>query len=159
MSVSGISSTSFFNAQSASLHNQQQWQHEFQKLTQELQSGSLASPVAIVQSTQAQAGAQTDPHGSATPTAQNADAGSLLLHGPQGTPKHSLHLRLHHLQVSAGSAGARSSSPSAETANPENVSSAQRAFNSWQQNFQQVALNTDLLSAQNADWQPVSLNA
>src|SRR5258708_1693325 len=49
MSVSGISSSSFFNTQSANLQNQQQWQQEFQKLTQELQSGTLASPGAVVQ--------------------------------------------------------------------------------------------------------------
>src|SRR5450755_4345255 len=115
MFVSGISSTSFFNPQSANLQNQQQWQQEFQKLTQELQSGSLASPGAIVQSTQT--AAQPESQSSATPTAQNSDIGSPLLHPPQGTPKHSLHLRRpHHLQVDAGGDSAAGSNPSAETA-------------------------------------------
>lgn len=160
MSVSGISSSSFFNTQSANLQNQQQWQQEFQKLTQELQSGSLASPGASVQSIQAETAAQPQSPSSAIPTAQNSDTGSPLLHPPQGTPKHSLHLRRpHHLQVGAGDDSAVGSNPSAETANPGNASSAQQAFNSWQQNFRQVALNTDLLSAQSADWQPVSLSA
>lgn len=161
MSVSGISSSSFFNTQSANLQNQQQWQQEFQKLTRELQSGSPASPGAIVHSTQAPTAAQPESQSGATPTAQNSDTGSLLLHPPEGTPKHSLHLRRpHHLQVGAGgdSAGG-GSKPSAKTANPGNASSAQQAFRSWQQNLQQVALNTDLLSAQSADWQPVSLSA
>ena len=160
MSVSGISSSSVFNTQSANLYNQQQWQQEFQKLAQELQSGSLASPGAIVQSTQAQTAAQPEFQNSATPAGQNSDTGSLSLHPPEGTPKHSLHLRRpHHLQVGAGGDSAVGSKPSAETANPGNASSAQQAFRSWQQNFQQVALNTDLLSAQSADWQPVSLSA
>jgi hypothetical protein len=162
MSVSGISSSSFFNNQSANVQNQQQWQQEFQKLTQELQSGILASPGAIVQATaQAQnAAVQPGAQSSATPTAPNGDPGSLLLNAPHGNPKHSLHLRHpHHLQVGAGSDSDAGSNPSAETANPANASSAQQAFSSWQQNLQQVALNTDLLSAQSADWQPVSLNA
>ena len=50
MSVSGISSSSFFNAQSANVQNQQQWQQEFQKLAQELQAGS-SSPQATAQTT------------------------------------------------------------------------------------------------------------
>ena len=160
MSVTGITSSSFFNTQGAALQNQQQWQQGFQKLTQELQSGSVASPGTIVQSTQAQTAPQRDSQSSATPTAQNADTGALLLHAPEGTPKHSLHLRRpHHLHVGAGSDGGRGSNPSAEAANPGNASSAQQAFSSWQQNLQQVALNKDLLSSQSADWQPVSLIA
>jgi hypothetical protein len=162
MSVSGISSSSFFNTQSANVQNQQQWQQEFQKLTQELQSGNLASPGAIVQTTAQThiAAVQPESQSSTTPTAQNGDPGSLLLNAPRGTPKHGLHLRHpHHLQVSAGNDSEEGSNPSAETANPGNASSAQHAFSSWQQNLQQVALNSDLLTAQSADWQPVSLNA
>jgi hypothetical protein len=162
MSVSGISSSSVFNTRSANVQNQQQWQQEFQKLTQELQSGSLASPGANVQTTgRAQiAATQSGPQSIAAPTAQNSDPGSLLLNAPHGTPKHSLHLRHpHHLQVGAGNDSEEGSNPSPEIANPGNASSAQQAFTSWQQNFQQVALNSDLLTAQSADWQPVSLSA
>ena len=162
MFVSGISSTSFFNPQSANAQNQQQWQQEFQKLTQELQSGTLALPGAIVQTTaHAQiAASQPGPPAIATPTAQNSDPGSLLLNAPHGAPKHSVHLRRpHHLQVGAANDSEEGSNPLAETANPGNASSAQQAFNAWQQNLQQVALNSDLLTAQSADWQPVSLNA
>ncbi len=162
MSVSGISSSSFFNSQNATVQNQQQWQQEFQKLTQELQSGTLASPGAIVQTTaQAQTAApQSAPEAIATPNAQNSDPGSLLLNPPHGTPKHSLHLRRpHHLQVGAGNDNEDASNATTETASPGNASSAQQAFRSWQQNLQQVALNTDLLTAQSAEWQPVSLSA
>jgi len=162
MSVSGISGSSFFNTQSANVQNPQQWQQEFQKLTHELQSGTLASPGASIQNTaQAQiAAAQPGTQSSAAPTAQNTDSGPPLLRSPQGTPEHSLHLhRPHHLQVRAGNDSEGSSNSSAEIANPGNASSAQQAFGSWQQNLQQVALNSDLLTAQSADWQPVSLNA
>src|SRR6266852_8967396 len=95
MSVSGISGSSFFNTQSANVQNPQQWQQEFQKLTQELQSGTLASPGANIQNTaQAQiAAAQPGTQSSAAPTAQNTDSGPPLLRSPQGTPEHSLNLR------------------------------------------------------------------
>jgi len=162
MSVSGISSSSFFNAESTNVQNQQQWQHEFEKLTQELQSGTLAAPGAIAQTTaQAQiAATQPETQSSVTPTAQNTDSGHPLIRSPQGTPEHSLHLRRpHHLQVGADTDSGDGSNSSSEVANPRNTSTAQQAYSSWQQNLQEVALNGDLLSAQNADWQPVSLSA
>lgn len=162
MSVSGISSSSFFNTQRANVQIQQQWQQEFQKLTQELQSGTLASPGAVVQTTAQAQIAATQPASQviASPTAQNREPGSLLLNAPHGTPKHGLHLRHpHHLQVGAGNDSEEGSNSSPAIANPANTSSAQQAFSSWQQNLQQTALNSDLLAAQSADWQPVSLSA
>jgi hypothetical protein len=159
MSVSGISSSSFFNPQGASVQNQQQWQQEFQKLTQ---AGSFTSPGATTQTTtQTQAAApQPGSPSSVTPTAQNNAPGALLFNSPHGTPKHGLHWRHpHRLQVGAGNDNDQASSPSAQTLEPGNASSAQRAYTSWQQDLQKVALNTDLLTAQNADWQPVSLSA
>ncbi len=162
MSVSGISSSSFFNTQGANVQNQQQWQQEFQKLTQELQAGSLTSPGATTQTAaQAQAAApQPGSPSSVTPTAQNNAPGSLLFNLPHGTPKHGFHWRHpHHLQVGAGNDTDPASSPSAQTLEPGNASSAQHAYTSWQQDLQKIALNTDLLTAQSADWQPVSLSA
>lgn len=152
MSVSGISGTSFFNTQSQALQNQQQWQQELQKLTRASESGSLSSPGAT-------ADAQPAPQSDALPTTQNTKTGSPLLNPPQGTPKHSLNLRHpHHLHVGAGNHSEENTGPSVETANSQNASTEQ-AFNSWQQNLQQVALNADLLSAQSSDWEPVSLSA
>jgi hypothetical protein len=162
MSVSGISSSSFFNTQGANVQNQQQWQQEFQKLTQELQAASLTSPGATTQTAaQTQAAApQPGSPSSVTPTAQNNDPGSLLFNPPHGTPKHGIHLRHpHRLQVGAGNDSDQTSSASAQTPERGNASSAQHAYTSWQQDLQKVALNTDLLTAQNADWQPVSLSA
>jgi hypothetical protein len=127
MSVSGISSSSFFNTQSANLQNQQQWRQEFQKLTKELQSGTVASPGAIVQDgAQPQiATAQPGAPSSAAPTAQNSDPGSLLRNAPHGTPEQSLHLRHpHHLQVGAGNDSEEGSNSSPEIANPGNAESA-----------------------------------
>jgi hypothetical protein len=162
MSVSGISSSSFFNTQPTNVQNQQQWQQELQKLTQEMQDGSLASPVATAQTaTQTPIAAlQTGSPSSAIPTAQNSEPGSQLLNAPHGTPKHSLHWRHpHRLQVGAGNSNDQESNPSAQTLGPGNSSTARQAYTSWQQDLQRVALNSDLLSAQNANWQPVSLSA
>jgi uncharacterized protein HemX len=162
MSVSYVSSANFFNTQSENVQNQEQWLQEFQKLTQELQSGTLASTGAIVQTTaQAQiAAAHPGAPTSAAPAAQSGDSTPFLISAPQGTPEHSLHLRRpHHLQVGADTDSGGSSNRSSEIANPGNASTAQQAYSSWQQNLQQVALNGDLLSAQKADWQPVSLSA
>src|SRR5450432_2704323 len=105
MFVSGISSTSFFNPQSANAQNQQQWQQEFQKLTQELQSGTLALPEPLVQTTaHAQlAASQPGPPALATPAAQNRDPRSLLLNARHVAPKHSVHLRRPH-QLQGGAA-------------------------------------------------------
>jgi hypothetical protein len=162
MSVSGISSSSFFNTPSTNVQNQQQWQQQFQKLTQELQAGSLALPGATAQTTSQTPIAAPEPgsQSSATPTAQNTGPGSTLLNAPHGTPKHSLHFRHpHRLQVGAGNDSDQDSNPSAQTVEPGNSSTAQQAYSSWQQNLQQVALNSDLLAAQNAYWQPVSVSA
>ena len=161
MSVSGISSSGFFNSQNASVQNQQQWQQEFEKLTQELQSGTFASPGAGVQTTALAQSITVQPgaKGSATPTTQSENSESLLLRAPHGTPEHGLHWRHpHHLQVGAGNGSEDGSTPP-ETANLDHVSNPQQAFSLWQKNLQQVALNADLLTAQNADWQPVSLSA
>jgi hypothetical protein len=161
MSVSGISSSSFFNAQSANLQNQQQWQQEFQKLGQELQTGSLSSPQATAQTTaQTELAAlqQSSPTNS-TASTQSSDSSAPTL-APQGTPKHSIHLRTpHHLRVDAGDesdTSTQDSNPLGQTLQSGSSSAAQQAYSAWQQDLQQVALNSDLLTAQSADWQPVS---
>jgi hypothetical protein len=162
MSVSGISSSSFFNTPSTNVQNQQQRQQEFQKLTQELQASSLASPGVAAQPTAQTpiAAIQPGSRSSITPTAQNSGPGSTLLNAPHGTPKHSLHFRHpHRLRVGAGKDSDQDSNPSAQTVEPGNASTAQQAYGSWQQSLQQVALNSDLLAAQNAYWQPVSVSA
>ena len=166
MSVSGISSSSSFNTPNANVQNQQQWQQEFQKLAQELQSGSLASPEATPQATtQTELTALQQPSPTTTspaPTpspAQSGSPSSTQLNVPQGTPKHAIHLhRPHHLQIDAGSDGDQGPSPLGQTSPAGTASTAQQAYSSWQQDLQQVALNSDLLTAQSADWQPVSVS-
>ena len=140
MSVSGISSSSFLNAQSANVQNQQQWQQEFQKPGQGLQ----ASPAAAISST---------PIG--TP------ARPILFNFPQGTPAHGIHTRTpHHLRIDAGdddnNSDTPNSNPLAQTLQSGNASTAQQAYSAWQQDLQQVALNSDLVTAQAAAWQPPS---
>ena len=51
------------------------------------------------------------------------------------------------------------SNPLGQAAPSASSASAQQAYSSWQQDLQQVALNSDLLTAQAAAWQPVSLSA
>ena len=166
MSVSGISSSSVFNTPNASVQNQQQWQQEFQKLAQELQSGSLASPVATTQATtQTEISALQQAPPSATSLtiarspAQSSSPNATEVNVPQGTPKHAIHLhRPHHLQIDAGNDGDQDSNPLGQAAQSGAASTAQQAYSSWQQDLQQVGLNSDLLTAQNADWQPVSVS-
>jgi hypothetical protein len=171
MSVSGISGSSFFNTPNANVQNQQQWQQEFQKLAQELQSGSLASPEATTQATaqteltalqQASPTAASPPATSPTATpspAQSSSPNSTQFNVPQGTPKHAVHLhRPHHLQIDAGTDGDQDSNPLGQASPSATASTAQQAYSSWQQDLQQVGLNSDLLTAQSADWQPVSVS-
>ena len=168
MSVSGISSSSFFNAQSANIQNQQQqqqWQQEFQKLGQELQAGSLSTPQAAVQTTTQTEFAALQPASQTafTSATQSSDPSSQLVNAPQGTPKHGIFRHSpHHLHVDAGDENSSStpdSNPLGQPASSGNSATAQQAYSSWQQDLQQVALNSDLLTAQSADWQPVSLSA
>lgn len=166
MSVSGISSSSFFNNQSSNVQNQQQWQQEFQKLAQELQSGSLASPEAATQATTQteltalQQASPTTASPTTTPSpAQSSSPSAQQVNVPQGTPKHAIHFhRPHHLQIDAGSDGDQDANPLGQAAQSGTASTAQQAYSSWQQDLQQVGLNSDLLTAQNADWQPVSVS-
>ena len=171
MSVSGISSSSFFNAQSANVQNQQQWQQELQKLGQRLQSGSLPSPPAAAPTasqTELAALQQASPAASTSATLNGTPATPILFKVPQGTPAHGIHTRSpHHLRVDAGddenNSDTPNSNPLEQTLQSGNASTAQQAYSAWQEDLQQVALNSDLLTAQAAAWQPasgsVSLNA
>jgi hypothetical protein len=160
MSVSGISSSSFFNAQSANLQNQQQWQQEFQKLGQELQAGSLPSPQATAQAT-----AQTEltalqpaSPDSSSPLAPSGTPAAFL-NVPQGAPKHGIHAHTPHHLVDAGDSSdtpTQDSSPLGQSLQSGTSATAQQAYSAWQQDLQQVGLNSDLLTAQGADWQPAS---
>lgn len=166
MSVSGISSSSLFNYESASLQNQQQWQQEFQKLGQELQSANIpvgqgSAPItaqaqlATLQPQSLQTGA--------TALSQSSDPITTSLIPSQGTHTPGTHLHLHHrVRVGASndsdSATTPDSDPFAQPLPSTTSSSAQQAYTSWQQDLQQVALNSDLLTAQSAAWQPLPTN-
>jgi hypothetical protein len=169
MSVSGISSSNFANYQSTSVQNQQQWQQAFQQLGQELQSGNLSPLQTTAQTTES--AAQTEltalQSGSANSSTTAAPVGTpaspILFNTPQGSPVHGIHARPpHHLRVDAGDdndSDGQDSNPLGQAAPSASSASAQQAYSSWQQDLQQVALNSDLLTAQAAAWQPVSLSA
>jgi hypothetical protein len=166
MSVAGISSSNFLNYQNANVQaQQQQWQQAFQQLGQELQTGNLSPLESTAQTTaQTELSALQQPSpASASPAAPiGTPATPILFNVPQGTPKHGIHERTPHHLVSADDNSDNStqdSNPLGQTPQAGNSSTAQQAYNSWQQDLQQVALNSDLLTAQSADWQPVSLSA
>jgi hypothetical protein len=168
MSVSGISSSNLANYQSTNVQNPQRWQQVSQQLGQELQTGDL-SPL----QTSAQSTTQTAPQtalsalqpaspNSATPAAPvGTPASPIIFNTPQGPPAFGVHAHPpHHLRVDAGddSRDGEDSNPLGQSpsASPASV---QQAYSSWQQDWQQVALHSDLLTAQAATWQPVSLSA
>lgn len=154
MSVSGISSSNFSTYQSSNIQNQQQW---LQQLSQAFQSGSSSSLQSAAQNTaQTQpaalptaASSAGSPTPSSTPTSNSASPVPV-----QGSPKHG-HGH-HHFRVDAG--GSNNNDSSTTQSNPLSTlgspssSNVQQAYGAWQQ----LALNSDLLGAQGADWQPVS---
>jgi hypothetical protein len=169
MSVSGISSSTLANYQSANVQNQQEWQQAFQQLGQELQTGDL-SPLQTSAQTVTQTAAQTELNAlqsaspNSTPPAApvGTPASPILFNTPQGTPAHGIHAHPpHHLRIDAGNDSESDGEDSNQLGQSPSASpaSAQQAYSSWQQDLQQVALNSDLLTAQGAAWQPVSLSA
>jgi hypothetical protein len=163
MSVSGISSSNLVNYNTTNVQNQQQWQAQLQQLGQELQSGNLSAL-----QTSAQTTAQTEltalqPGSQSGTTGVQADSSTQTFSPPQATPQHGIHSHAHHFRVAADSDG--DSDSTTQDANPlgqidtGNASTAQQAYSAWQQDLQQVGLNSDLLTAQSASWQPVSLSA
>jgi hypothetical protein len=169
MSVSGISSSNLANYPTTNLQNPQQWQQAFRKLGQELQPGDV-SPLQTSAQSATQTAAQTGLNAlqsaspnSATPAAPvGTPASPIIFNTPQGPPVHGIHAHPpHHLRVEAGDGSDRDG----EDSNPlgqlpsASPTSAQQAYSSWQQDLQQVALHSDLLTAQAASWQPISLSA
>ena len=166
MSVAGISSSNILNYPNPNLlTQQQQFQQAFQQLGQELQTGNLSALQNTAQTTgQAElAELQQASPASANPTPPGGIPVRPILNSPQGTPKHGIHGHTPHHLVGAGDddndGSTADSNPLAQTLQAGNSSSAQQAYSAWQQDLQQVALNGDLLTAQGADWQPVSLSA
>jgi hypothetical protein len=169
MDLSGISSSKLANYPSTNVQNPQQWQQAFRKLGQEQQTGDL-SPLQTSAQSATQTAAPTElsalqsaSPNSATPAAPvGTPASPIGFNTPQGPPAYGIHAHpAHYLRVDAGddsdSDGKDSNllgqSPSASPA------SAQQAYSSWQQDLQQVALHSDLLTDQAAAWQPLSLRA
>ena len=160
MSVSGISSSSFFNVQNANLQNQQQWQQQVQKLGQELQASSLSAPQVATQT--ALVAQQPASPASSSPTAPSGTPATPIPNVPQGTHRGGIHAHTPHHLVSADDNSdslTQDSNPLGQTLPDGSSSTAQQAYSAWQKDLQQVALNSDLLTAQGADWQPVSISA
>ncbi len=162
MSVAGIASSNFLNFQNANVPaQQQQFQQTLQQLGQELQTGNLSAAQTTAQNEfaalQQVSPASADP---AAPT--GTPATPILSNVLQGTAKHGLHGHTPHHLVGAdddSDSTTQDSNPLGQPLPAGSSSSAQQAYSAWQQDLQQVALNSDLLTAQGADWQAVSLSA
>jgi hypothetical protein len=173
MSVSGIASSSLFNdVSSSNVQNQQQWLQAFQQLGQAVPSASLSIAQTPGQ-TAAQIKGQTElatlqppsSPASLTSPAQSGNPVTPAFDPRQANPTPGSHFHFHHrFRVGADQNGATQESDQLAQAFPSATSStAQQAYTSWQQDLQQVALNTDLITAQSAALQSsatsVSLSA
>jgi|SRR5208337_3565981 len=166
MSVSGISSSSFFNYSAQSIQNRmQQFQQEFQQLGQDLQSGNLSAAQTDFSTLQ-----QLTPQGNSTSSAQSnnpiAQAFSQLSQDlqsgnvsaaqkdyatiqqdfqSQATQTHG-----HHHHHGGGGSGESEISQLlaqlGQALQSGNLSTAQQAYSTLQQDFQQFAQNNGLLT-------------
>jgi hypothetical protein len=166
MHVSGIYSNNVPAYQSTNTKTQQQFQDEFQQLGQELQSGDLTGLQTTAQTTaEAELGAlQSASPESPTATGVSGDPAApdfnVLQSGSapvlQADPPH-------YLPIDGGddsdNATTEESASLEQNLQSGNSSLAQQAYGSWQQDLQQLGLSSDLLTAQAAAWQPVSLSA
>jgi hypothetical protein len=187
MSVSGISSTSFMNANSASIQSrQQQIQNQFQSLAQQYQNGSLAaeqtatlpqSPLATPQgpfingtiASPGNSSSSANGPSSAGPTG----TGTVTTPGSSSTTQPSMrqaHGHSHHRRHLGVDGGPENDSDTPNTApfgqlgqavqastSASSQSSAQQAYGSVQQGLQN-ALNSDLITAQSAALQASSIS-
>jgi hypothetical protein len=160
MSVAGVSSTSFTNQGVVNSQNQrQQIQNQFQSMAQQFQSDNLATE---------QAGA-TPQFPSATGPVALPGGSAPANFSPSGWSgvQSGTHApgRGHHRGHSCGdsdtdseSTGAPSLGQLGQAIQATNSSSAQQAYGSVQQDLQQIALNSDLITAQSAALQASSLS-
>ena len=158
MSVSGISSSSFFNYSAPSIQNRmQQFQQEFQQLGQDLQSGNLSAAQADFSTLQ-----QLAPQGSSSTQSNNpiAQAFSQLSQDlqsgnisaaqkdyatiQQDFQSHAAQMHGHHHHSGGGSGESEISQLLAQLGQAlqsGNLSTAQQAYSTLQQDFQQFAQN------------------
>ncbi len=160
MSVAGVSSTSFMNQNIANCQNQQQQiQKQFQTLAQEFQSGSLSTEQTTAQPQSPLAAGTVATPGSSMPAGwSDVQSGSQALgHGHH-------HHGHHHVD---GSTNSESDSDSANSPSlgqlgqaiqATSSSSAQQAYGRVQQDLNQIALNSDPITAQSAALQASSLS-
>jgi hypothetical protein len=157
MSVSGISSSSFMSQNIANIQNQQQQiQKQFQSLAQEFQSGSLSA-----EQTTAQPQSPLATGTLATP------GGSSSLDGPSGpqsgSPQSHGHSHHHHRHFNVNGDPLYEATNTAtfgqlgQPIQEANSPAAQQAYG-VQQDLQQIALNSDLITAQSAALQASSLS-
>jgi hypothetical protein len=182
MSVSGISSASFMNANAAYIQNQQrQIQNQFQSLAQQYQNGSLAAEqtAALPQNPQATpqgpfvSGTIASPGNASASSTTPAASGTVATPGGSSTTEpstrqvHGHSHRHRHLGADGGPEndsdtpntapfGQLGQAVQASTSSPAQ-SSAQQAYGSVQEGLQN-ALNSDLITAQSAALQASSIS-
>lgn len=160
MSVAGVSSTSFMSQSVANNQNQQQQiQNQFRLLAQQFQTGSLSTEQtnALPQSPLA-VGTVATP-GSSTPAGWSDVQSGSQAHG------HWHHHHGHHhvdggtnSESDSDSANSPSLGQLGQAIQATSSSSAQQAYGTVQQDLNQIALNSDLITAQSAALQASSLS-
>jgi len=140
VSIAGIFSNHMMNQSAASVQNQQRTAQAFQQMAQELESGNLSGTQAIsLQGNAVQASTAAQPAASV-----QSDVRNNHVHWHR-------HMHVHAGGESSGQAtNTTSASQTGETAQAGITTTAQNSYTNWQQDFQQVALNSDLLKAQSA---------
>jgi hypothetical protein len=148
MSVSGVSS-SFFNFNTQSIQNRvQQFRQEFQQLGQDLASGNLSaaqSDFATLQQLGAQSNTNTASLQSGNLTAAQQDL-STLTKDMQSQAVHGHHR--HHYSGGQGNAISQSFSQLGQALQAGDLSAAQQAYTTLQQDFEQFAQSHGLQPTQ-----------
>jgi hypothetical protein len=161
MSVSGISSTSFFNSGTPGVQDRmQQFKQEFQQLGQDLQSGNLSAAQTDFATLE-----QSAPHASGSSSSANSivqefkqlatdlkSSNTSAAQQDYSTIKQDFqnlaaqHHRHHH--SGGGSAVLQAVDQLGQALQAGNLSAAQQAYSALQQDFQQLGVNSALYSSQ-----------
>ncbi len=160
MSVAGISSSSFANQSIVNGQNQQQpIQNQFQWLAQEFKAGnSSTEQTGAIPPNPTAVGTVATPGSSTIDGASSGGSSNLSASWAHG------HWHHHHVHANsdADSDSETANSPSlgqlGQPVQGTSSSSAQQAYGSVQQDLNQIALNSDLITAQSAALQASSLS-
>jgi hypothetical protein len=151
MSIGGISASSLFNLNTGSLQSTQQAQQQsFQTLAQQLQASEFNAT---------QQNGAVPRINSPNPSSINGGSTNASTSGTSAAQDTRAHF--HHrfrVRIDSGSENPDDSPNQEQPLQSTTASTAQAAYNSLSQDLQQVALNSDLITAQSAMLQSTSVS-